>query len=221
LDRYLQPQFLDAEAQTIDRSKAATWPAPKSKGDTIWMGAADAAGLVVSYIQSLYWEFGSGCVLPTTGVLMQNRGAAFSLRPTSLISLAPGRLPFHTLNPALTVLNDGRVMAFGTMGGDGQPQTQAMLFSRYVTYGRPLEQAIDRPRWVLGRTWGSPKTNLRIEPRFDDQVIDRLISAGHDVEMLGEPYSDTMGHAGAVVRHPDGTLEGAHDPRSDGGAAGL
>jgi len=221
LDRYLQPQFLDAEAQTIDRSKAAIWPAPKSKGDTIWMGAADASGLVVSYIQSLYWEFGSGCVLPTTGVLMQNRGAAFSLRPTSLISLAPGRLPFHTLNPALAVLNDGRVMAFGTMGGDGQPQTQAMLFSRYVTYGRSLEEAIDRPRWVLGRTWGSPKTNLRIEPRFDGQVLDRLISAGHDVDALSEPYSDTMGHAGAVVRHPNGTLEGAHDPRADGGAAGL
>ena len=68
------------------------------------MGAADASGLVVSYIQSLYWEFGSGCVLPATGVLMQNRGASFSLDAGALNPLAPGRLPFHTLNPALAVL---------------------------------------------------------------------------------------------------------------------
>ena len=89
----------------------------------------------MSYIQSLYWEFGSGCVLPKTGVLMQNRGSSFSLDPKALNPLAPGRLPFHTLNPALAVLDDGRVMAYGTMGGDGQPQTQAMLFARHVLYG--------------------------------------------------------------------------------------
>ena len=82
------------------------------------MGAADATGLVVSYIQSLYWEFGSGCVLPATGILMQNRGASFSLDPNALNALAPGRRPFHTLNPALAALKDGRVMAYGTMGGD-------------------------------------------------------------------------------------------------------
>ena len=103
--------------------KAARWPAPYGEGDTVWMGAADASGLVVSYIQSLYWEFGSGCVLPATGVLMQNRGASFSLDPKALNALAPGRRPFHTLNPALAVLKDGRVIAYGTMGGDGQPQT--------------------------------------------------------------------------------------------------
>jgi gamma-glutamyltranspeptidase/glutathione hydrolase len=221
LEQYLAPKFLDAEALAIDRGKAAPWPAPKTKGDTIWMGAADASGLVVSYIQSIYWEFGSGCVLPATGVLMQNRGASFSLKPTSLNRLAPGRLPFHTLNPALAVLNDGRVMAYGTMGGDGQPQTQAAVFSRHVMYRQPLEAAIDRPRWLLGRTWGSPHTNLRMEDRFDGHLIDRLSAAGHDVEVLRQPYSDTMGHAGAVVHHPDGTLEGAHDPRADGGAAGL
>ena len=104
VERYLDAKFLDAEAAKIDRRKAARWPAPHGEGDTIWMGAADASGLVVSYIQSLYWEFGSGCVLPRTGVLMQNRGASFSLDPRALNALAPGRLPFHTLNPALAVL---------------------------------------------------------------------------------------------------------------------
>jgi gamma-glutamyltranspeptidase/glutathione hydrolase len=185
------------------------------------MGAADTSGLVVSYIQSLYWEFGSGCVLPGTGVLMQNRGASFSLQPGALNFLTPGRLPFHTLNPALAVLKDGRVMAYGCMGGDGQPQTQAAVFTRYVDFAQPLPEAVDRPRWVLGRTWGAPRTALRLEQRFDGQLIETLAAAGHDIDVLSEPYSDVMGHAGAVVLHPNGACEGAHDPRADGGAAGV
>ncbi|MBV6487946.1 MAG: gamma-glutamyltransferase [Pseudorhodoplanes sp.] len=220
-DRYLDETFLAAEALKIDRRRAAPWPASADAGDTVWMGAADAGGLVVSYIQSIYWEFGSGCVLPRTGLLMQNRGASFSLDRGAANPLAPGRLPFHTLNPALAVLKDGRVMAYGTMGGDGQPQTQAAVFARHVFFRQPLDEALDRPRWLLGRTWGSTHTNLRLEPRFAGTVIDWLQSAGHDVAVLAEPYSDTMGHAGAVVLHADGTLEGAHDPRADGGAAGL
>jgi gamma-glutamyltranspeptidase/glutathione hydrolase len=112
-------------------------------------------------------------------------------------------------------------MAYGTMGGDGQPQTQAAVFTRHVLYRAPLADAIDRPRWLLGRTWGSAVTNLRVEEGFDGHVLDLLLSAGHDVEVLAERHSDTMGHAGAVVSHPDGTLEGAHDPRADGGAAGV
>ncbi|MGE3150968.1 MAG: gamma-glutamyltransferase, partial [Pseudorhodoplanes sp.] len=221
LARFLAPDFLNGEAAMIDRRKAAPWPAPPGGGDTIWMGAADSSGLAVSYIQSIYWEFGSGVVLPRTGVLMQNRGASFSLDPKALNALAPGRLPFHTLNPALAVLKDGRVMAYGTMGGDGQPQTQAAVFTRHILYRQPLADAIDRPRWLLGRTWGAAETRLRLESRFDGNLIDRLLSARHDVDVLSAPYSDLMGHAGAVIIHPDGRLEGAHDPRADGGADGV
>ena len=108
-------------------------------------------------------------MLPATGVLMQNRGASFSLDPNALNPLEPGRLPFHTLNPALAVLKDGRVMAYGTMGGDGQPQTQAALFTRHVLFRQPLDEAIDAPRWLLGRTWGSTHTNLRMEVAFRRQ----------------------------------------------------
>jgi oxamate amidohydrolase len=231
-EHYLDSKFLESEIAAIDRRRAAKYPLPTlprlrgtvgrgHPGDTVWMGAADASGLVVSYIQSIYWEFGSGCVLPATGVLMQNRGASFSLDPKSLNALAPGCLPFHTLNPALAVLGDGRVMAYGTMGGDGQPQTQAAVFTRHVLYRVPLEDALDRPRWLLGRTWGSPVNRLRMEDGFDGNLIDRLLGAGHDVEALAERYSDTMGHAGAVILHPGGVLEGGHDPRADGGAAGV
>jgi gamma-glutamyltranspeptidase len=221
LQRYLEARFLAGEIMKIDRRKATPWPLGAGGGDTIWMGAADASGLVVSYIQSIYWEFGSGCVLPATGVLMQNRGASFSLQTGALNALMPGRLPFHTLNPALAVLNDGRIMAYGCMGGDGQPQTQSAVFTRHVTFRETLADAIARPRWVLGRTWGAARTTLRLEPRFDGNRVDALESAGHEVEVLDEPYSDVMGHAGAVVLHKDGSLEGAHDPRADGGAAGV
>jgi gamma-glutamyltranspeptidase/glutathione hydrolase len=221
LERCLEPRFIAGEAMKIDRRKAARWPLGYGEGDTVWMGAADTGGLVVSYIQSLYWEFGSGCVLPRTGVLMQNRGTSFSLQHGALNLLAPGRLPFHTLNPALAILKDGRIMAYGAMGGDGQPQTQAALFTRHVLFGQPLAAAIDRPRWVLGRTWGHAQTKLRLEARFDGNLVDQLASAGHDLEVLPDPYSDIMGHAGAVVLHSDGTCEGAHDPRADGGAAGV
>jgi gamma-glutamyltranspeptidase len=221
LTRFLDAPFLDNEVTKIDMKRAARWPSPEARGDTIWMGAADSTGLVVSYIQSIYWEFGSGCVLPATGILMQNRGSSFSLDPKAVNALEPGRRPFHTLNPALAALKDGRVMAYGTMGGDGQPQSQAAVFTRHVTYRQPLDKALDAPRWLLGRTWGSSQTNLRMESRFDGHLIDRLMSAGHDVQVLDEAYSDTMGHAGAVIFHPDHTLEGGHDPRADGGAAGV
>lgn len=221
LQRVLEDRYLAGEAMKIDRQKAAPWPLAPNVGDTIWMAAADTSGLVVSYIQSLYWEFGSGCVLPRTGLLMQNRGSSFSLQPGALNFLGPGRLPFHTLNPALAVLQDGRIMAYGCMGGDGQPQTQSAVFTRYVDFCEPLLEALDRPRWVLGRTWGATRTSLRLEPRFDESVIAALAAAGHDIDLLSEPHSDVMGHAGAVVLHPDGTCEGAHDPRADGGAAGM
>jgi gamma-glutamyltranspeptidase/glutathione hydrolase len=107
------------------------------------------------------------------------------------------------------------------MGGDGQPQTQAAVFTRAVLYRQPLEEAIDRPRWLLGRTWGSPRTSLRLEARFPASLVEQLAAAGHDVELLGESHSDLMGHAGAVVVHPNGMFEGAHDPRADGGVEGV
>ncbi len=221
LSELLSPKALDQDAARIDTRRALPWPQPASPGDTIWLGATDASGLSVSYIQSIFFEFGSGCLLPATGILMQNRGASFSLDPKAVNPLVPGRRPFHTLNPAMAELKDGRVMAYGTMGGEGQPQTQAAVFTRHVFYGQPLGEAIAAPRWLLGRTWGSQQTNLRLENRFDDGLVAALAKAGHDVEVLPEAFSDTMGHAGAVVLHPKGGVEGAHDPRADGGAAGI
>jgi hypothetical protein len=118
----------------IDTLHALPWPMPSQQGDTVWFGAADKDGMVVSVIQSTYFEFGSGLVLPRTGITWQNRGASFRLAENGWNALKPGRKPFHTLNPALARFDDGRVMAYGTMGGEGQPQTQAA--SSPATHGR-------------------------------------------------------------------------------------
>ena len=217
---FLADVFLDQEAAKIDMAHALPWPHVANPGDTIWMGAIDAEGRAVSFIQSIYWEFGSGIVLPETGILWQNRGTSFSLQDDKPHPLRPGRKPFHTLNPALARLDDGRTVSYGTMGGEGQPQTQAAIFARYVEQGMDLQEAISAPRWLLGRTWGDQSTNLKLESRFSDKTVATLKDAGHDVAVM-EPMTDMMGHAGAVVRHPDGLMEGATDPRSDGAAMAV
>jgi len=212
--------MLDQLAARIDPVHALPWPQPPSAGDTVWFGAIDRQGRAVSAIQSIYFEFGSGVILPESGVLWQNRGASFRLAESGWNALRPGRKPFHTLNPAMAKLNDGRLMAYGTMGGEGQPQTQGAVFTRYALYGQDLQDAITAPRWLLGRTWGEESTSLKLESRFDPELVAQLRKAGHAVELV-EPMTSTMGHAGALVRHPDGGLEGATDPRSDGAALAL
>ncbi len=214
----LQPAGLDAMAGAIDASRAAPWTPMATRGDTVWLGAIDAQGIVVSFIQSIYWEFGSGVVLEETGLQWQNRGASFQLTGRGPNRLEPDKKPFHTLNPALALFNDGKVMAYGTMGGEGQPQTQSAIFTRYARFGVPLGEAVGAPRWLLGRTWGAESTTLKLESRYPAYVLQALRAAGHDVEVVAA-YDEVMGHAGALVRLPDGTLEGAADPRSDGAVA--
>ncbi len=124
---FLTKASLDAIAEAVDPRRAAPWGAQPQGGDTVWLGVIDGQGRAVSFIQSVYWEFGSGLVLRDTGVLWQNRGTSFSLEEGALNRLIPGRKPFHTIQPALARLNDGRVMVYGTMGGEGQPQTQAAI----------------------------------------------------------------------------------------------
>lgn len=209
---------LKSLASKIDSQQAADFNLMTDAGDTTWFSVMDSDGNTVSAIQSIYHEFGSGVVLPESGITWQNRGASFSLDESSWNCLKPNRLPFHTLNPAIAELDDGRVMAYGTMGGEGQPQTQAAVFTRYAKFDQDLQNAINAPRWLFGKTWGEESSSLKLEGRFDPSLINSLKSAGHDVEVL-EDFSQSMGHAGALVRHPDGRLEGATDPRSDGEVA--
>jgi gamma-glutamyltranspeptidase/glutathione hydrolase len=215
---FLAPKALDDLAGKVDRSRAAPWGAGKGPADTIWMGVIDEAGRAVSFIQSLYHEFGSGVVLGSSGVCWQNRGCSFSLSAGALNALEPRRKPFHTLNPALALLQDGRTMVYGNMGGDGQPQTQSAVFTRTLVHGMNPAAAIAAPRWLLGRTWGQTTETLKLEGRFAPEVIAELRRRGHEVDVF-QDFDETMGHAGCVLRHPDGNLEGGSDPRSDGAVA--
>ncbi len=216
----LTNESLDSLAAEIDPSRAMPWPHVASPGDTVWLGAVDGAGRAVSFIHSIYWEFGSGVVLRDTGIQCQNRGSSFSLDEDEQNFLRPGRLPFHTNNPAMALLDDGRVMVYGAMGGEGQPQTQAAVFTRYAMLGSELQQAITAPRWVLSRTWGETRTDLRLERRFPAALVDALRDAGHDVNTVGD-FDEVMGHAGAIVLHPSGLIEGATDPRSCGAVSAF
>jgi gamma-glutamyltranspeptidase len=216
LQELLDPVKLDALAAHLDRDHAAPWHSERGPGDTVWMGTIDRQGMAVSFIQSGYHEFGSGIVLPATGLIWQNRGASFSLEADHLLALSPGKKPFHTLCPAAAALRDGRKIVYGSMGGDGQPQTQAAVFTRHVVFGQPLPRAIESPRWLLGRTWGEASDTLKLEARFNRQVVDELLKRGHVVEMVDD-YDELMGHAGAAERNVNGAWEGAADPRSDGG----
>lgn len=217
LDELLTDVQLDAMASNISLDSALEWPHEAKHGDTVWMGACDQEGRMVSYIQSLYWEFGSGVVSPSTGIVWNNRGTSFSLDPENMQALAPGLKPFHTLNPAFAELNDGRRMSYGTMGGEGQPQTQAALFARHLYHNQTLDKSISLGRWLLGRTWGDQSHNLKVERDLADYVGDELLVRGHDMVVV-DPRSEMMGHAGAIVRSPEGTTIAATDPRSDGKA---
>lgn len=219
-EELLSVASLAKRAARIDPHGAAAWRGAGGGGDTTWFGAVDGMGRAVSCIQSIYHEFGSGVVLGDTGVCWQNRSASFSLERVSPRALRPGRKPFHTLCPSLARLGDGRMLVFGTMGGDGQPQTQAAFLTRYLHFGFGLQEAISAPRWLLGRTWGAASDSLKLEGRFSKSLIEALQRRGHVVEVVAD-FAEMMGHAGALVRHPDGSIEGAADPRSDGKAAGF
>jgi gamma-glutamyltranspeptidase/glutathione hydrolase len=220
LQRYLRlPQLAQAAAR-IDPRRAGPWRGGAGDGDTAWFGAIDRDGRAVSAIQSLYFEFGSGVGLPQSGFVWQNRGCAFRLGGDGPNVLAPRRKPFHTLNPAFARFPDGRSMVYGAMGGDGQPQTQAALFTRYAFYGEDLQEAISAPRWLLGRTWGESHDALRLESRFPSALLAELEAAGHPVERVAA-FDQAMGHAGAIVHSGARGFEGASDPRSDGAAVGC
>lgn len=187
----------------------------RGDGDTAYLCAVDGDGRCVSLIQSNFNGFGSGVTVPGFGINLHNRGAYFSLEPGHVNVLAPGKRTLHTLMPALARRQGRPWLVFGTMGADGQLQTQVQLLAHLVDDGADPAAALDAPRWVVDPAAGS----VRIENRFGDAVLDGLGAAGHRLEVLG-PYEDPMGHAQVIRIDPDG-LTAAADPRGEGLAAGF
>ncbi|MDZ4878332.1 MAG: Glutathione hydrolase-like YwrD proenzyme [Chroococcidiopsis cubana SAG 39.79] len=209
-------------AAQINLQQAANQVQPLDpKGDTIWLGVVDKDGNAVSLIQSIYYEFGSGIVAGDTGILLQNRGCFFSLDPQHVNCLQPKKRTFHTLNPAMLFQNGKPYLVYGTMGGEGQPQTQAAIATRIVDFGFNVEDAISAPRWLQGRTWGVATNELKIEGRVSADIVRELSDRGHSVKVV-EDYTDVMGHAGAILIDAETNIKyGAADPRSDGAAVGY
>lgn len=191
-------------------------------GDTIYLCAADRDGNVVSLIQSLYAAFGSGVLVPGTGITLHNRGFGFNLLEGHPNVLAPGKRPMHTLMPGLA-LRDGRAwLAFGTRGADGQPQTAVQLLNSLLDYDMDLQSAIEAPRWAHGAPGGRyPASALVLEGRFPAPVADDLAARGHEV-MLADPVDPVMGTAQMIqVDQQRGCYIAATDPRGDGVALAL
>ena len=190
-------------------------------GGTAYLCAADADGLVVSTIQSIYHDFGAAVMGGDTGVILQNRGSFFSLDENHPNRLAPEKRTFHTIIPAM-LMKDGRpALAYGSMGGEGQPQTQAAMLTRVLDFGFDIQQAIEAPRWLMGRTWGMESHDLSLESRISDETARDLRLRGHPVRMVGQ-WDGMLGHAQAIRIDPlTGLMEGGADPRGDGAAFGY
>lgn len=219
LDSLLSKQYAAELKQEI--CQKACSPRSVAMGqDTTCTVVVDRWGGAVSMIQSLYHEFGSCFVTNESGVLLQNRGSFFSLNPDHVNCLAPGKRTFHTLMPGMLFKGGRPELVYGTMGGEGQPQTSTALVTRYIDFKQSVQTLIDQPRWLFGRMWGENTQNLRIESRFPKQTIEELKARAHDVEFM-EPWSAVMGHAAAIkIDQSTGVLGGGADPRGEGVALG-
>ncbi len=234
LDRLLSKEYAEERRRLIDRERAMDMSSVEpgicfessarradAGGDTCYFCAVDDSGLAVSVIQSIYHDFGSAFVAGDTGVLLQNRGSFFSLDESHPNRLEPGKRTFHTLIPAMLFEDEEPYLVYGTMGGEGQPQTHAAMVTRLLDFGYDVQQAIEAPRWLMGRTWGTQSQDLSLEGRIADEVIRELELRGQPVKVLAG-WDDNMGHAQAIrFDRENGFLEGGADPRGDGVALGY
>jgi gamma-glutamyltranspeptidase/glutathione hydrolase len=204
-----------------DRAHRFT-PANPPGGGTVYLCAADADGMLVSLIESNYKGFGSGVMGGSTGIMLQNRGAYFSLDPDHPNALAPRSRTLHTLMPGMLLREGVAEAAIGAMGGDGQPQTMVQLVTGLVDDGLDPQAVIDRPRWVVQtEAPGAPLGPLSVESDgVDAATVDALRRRGHEVELV-EARTPLMGWAQMIRRRPDGSYEAGADPRADSLAAGL
>ncbi len=217
----IAPEYLAARRALIPSDHASdTRAAAGFDGDTVYLCAVDGDGSAVSLIQSNYAGFGSGYVVDGTGISLQNRGAYFSLDPDAANALAPNKRTLHTLIPSMA-LRDGRpAVVFGTMGGDGQPQTHLQVYTNLLRYEMNIQAAIETPRWAHGADELGRRETLRLERRFPDETVEALRAMGHEVTLVA-PLDSAMGHANGILIDEDaGVFRGGSDPRSEGAAVG-
>jgi len=218
----LDKSYLKQRAKLIDMQRAQDFKAGNpAKGGTIYLTAADENGMMVSFIQSNYMGFGSGCVEPTFGVSLQNRGHAFAVRsgglnPANLV--APGKRPFHTIIPAFLTQDGQPVMSYGVMGANMQPQGHVQTLVRMLDYAQNPQAACDAPRWRYNEG-----LVINVEAGMDAHTVQGLQQRGHTMEVINDSYQD-FGSGQFIWRMGDPKVQGyvaASDSRRDGLVAGF
>jgi gamma-glutamyltranspeptidase/glutathione hydrolase len=215
----LDDDYLAERAKLIDLNRATHFPpGMPPTGGTIYLTAADENGMMVSFIQSNYMGFGSGVVVPGTGVSFQNRGVGFSMDPKSSNAVQGHKRPFHTIIPGFLTRDGEPVMSFGVMGGDIQPQGHIQTVIRMVDYHQQPQAACDAPRWKVNRDF-----TLDVESTMRASTISGLEKLGHSLKAIDDPYMD-FGSGQFIWRLSKDLQDGyvvASDSRRDGQAVGF
>jgi gamma-glutamyltranspeptidase/glutathione hydrolase len=226
MDRLVSKSYAEERRKLINPARALPWDEVPSygslAGDTVYVAAVDPQGNAASLIFSLYGVFGSCVTSAETGVVLQNRGAYFSLDPKHPNRLEPGKVPLHTLIASLAFRDEQLWAVLGCMGADGQPQIHLQTYVAMIDFGQDIQQALAGPRWLSGRFGlGEARDTLHIEARFPRGTIDELERRGHRVDRWGD-WNELAGHAHGITRDArTGMLAGGFDPRSDGAAIGF
>ncbi len=227
----LSQEYANKRRGLIDPEKAALDQAagsPPPHGDTTYLSVADSGGMMVSFIQSNYWEFGSGIVPEGLGFPLQNRGSAFTLEEGHANVYAPGKRPFHTIIPGMLMKDEQPVMAFGVMGGFLQPQGHVQILVNIIDLEMNVQEAGDAARFIHSgdsQPTGSEMTDggrLLLESGVNPDVVEELRRRGHVVDYGARPYIGSVGGYQAVWRDPEtGVYHGATEMRFDGAALGY
>ncbi|AYD03975.1 gamma-glutamyltransferase [Neorhizobium sp. NCHU2750] len=209
-EKLLSPAHLDERAASVDRQSARAWPHVFETADTVYFAARDRKGRCISALQSTYYDWGSGCCLPQTGIIWHNRGASFRLTDGPN-RLRPGRRPFHTLTPGIATRGGKPYLLYGTQGADGQPQTSCVILRHMIDHGLAPNEALHAPRFLLGRTFSDSRDSLKLEPMRGSNALQAM---GHEVSPI-PALSPLAGLAGAI-RIEGNEVIGASDPRGAG-----
>ncbi|MFC4601195.1 gamma-glutamyltransferase family protein [Cohnella hongkongensis] len=212
IEQLLDERYAAERRKRIGQRATAPEPGKLPQSGTVYLAAADGEGNMVSFIQSNANGFGSGIVVPGTGISLQNRGASFSFDPLSANALAPGKRSYHTIIPGFLTQNGEPVGSFGVMGGYMQPQGHIQVLMNMIDRGLNPQAALDAPRWH----WTGGKT-VYVEPSFPDSIAMALSRKGHDIKWTADRR--IFGKGQIIWRRPNGVLIGATEPRTDGSIA--
>ena len=226
VERLISREYATERRRIIDPLRALPWDRVPSfgslTGDTVFIAAIDATGAAAALIHSIYGVFGSGLLEPETGIVLQNRGAYFSLDPDHPNCLQPGKKPMHTLIASMAFRDGSLEHILGCMGADGQPQIHVQAYVAMLDFGLDIQQAVSMPRWLSGRfALGEPRDLLNLEGYIAESTMSELEKRGHIIHRW-EGRNELAGHAHGISVDPrNGIRLGGADPRSDGAAIGY